>query len=102
MCADDTEGIVDMFWGGLYNIYKSLKRWYTGITRNCDCKYWRKKDHCHYYYAIYPSVHEMPRCKGWKVCPQCIETHNFCDYENIPATTRFKKKLNNQIGGNHV
>lgn len=91
MC--DNEGIFHVMWETLYDLYTPIKRWYTGITSNCDCKDWVKKDHCHYYYIIYPSVTEMPRCLGWKVCPRASERYKLKDYNGKPATTRFKEKF---------
>jgi hypothetical protein len=70
--------------------YHNLKRWYTGITHNCDCNSWHKK-HCLFY-----GIDPLPLCIGWKTCPQFKEKSNGSSqpiYDGIPATARFKKKF---------
>lgn len=91
MC--DNEGIFHVMWETLYDTYKSLKRWYTGITRNCDCEGWVKGDYCSYYYMITPSITTIPKCKGWKACPRIAEIFKWVDYKDKSAPTRFKEKF---------
>ena len=92
MC--DNEGIIDILWETLSDTYKYLKRWYTGITHNCDCNGWVKGDYCSYYYIITPSITKIPKCKGWKVCPRITEIFKWVDYEEKSVFVRIKERFN--------